>query len=440
MRTISVVMLVVFVLSFTVADVHAAVKRADVYRKANSLMDEGRYKDAERYLRGVISGQPDEALYHQLLGDALKRLGRLDEALKEYDKAKRLGGENAELYKSIGTVNKWKKNFSASREAYEKALELKPDDKEAASDLESLKLDRGLQIRGWFGGWEADYTQTSYEAMLSYGGFDRLDLYAGYSYSDQIYYTRDKFYAKGYYFYEPRSYLKFYFAYKDYDYPIDPAVKKPNPDSNSYDKVPTFEVEVAHWLTEDVRGTLIYEFYRPNFFHDKDSTANNHKLTGELYWVTPLEYLKFKVIYAILRDPDPDKTKIKGRNGATVTDVTYQTQQLLGGAVEYDRDRWSAELKYLPNRDLDNSYEYSILTSIGYRFTPKLKGRLDYVYDKYSNNSIYANKKAYVYMASGFYKLNEAVDLGVGVKKLDLPTTDETTGFVSVRYKTGLGF
>jgi hypothetical protein len=297
------------------------------------------------------------------------------------------------------------------------------------------------------GGWEADYTKGSYEAMLSYGGIDKLDLNAGYSYADQVYYTRHKVYANGYYFYNPNSYLKLNLAYKDYNYPVDPAVQKPNPDSNSYDIVPVIELEVSHWLRKDLRSTLTYEYFRPNFFHDKDSSANNHKVSAEVYYITPLDYLRFKAMFALLRDPDSKKTEIKGRNNpntslgiAASTDIQYQIQSLLGVGAEYVRGKWNAEFKYLPNRDLDSSYRYSLLAGVGYEFTDKISGRFDYVYDEYSSESNYPGKTAKVYLASVFYKLNPTIDLGVGYKFIDLPTQDDNAGFLTIAYKTGLGF
>ncbi|MBI3755875.1 MAG: hypothetical protein HY265_06930, partial [Deltaproteobacteria bacterium] len=351
-----------------------------------------------------------------------------------------------ELLKKIGTTQKWMRNYDDAAASYKQALQLNPKNEEAKVDLEALELKRGLRLKAMAGGWEADYTKESYEAMLSYGGIDKLDLNAGYSYADQVYYTRHKVYANGYLFYNPNSYLKLNLAYKDYNYPVDPAVQKPNPDSNAYDIVPIIELEVSHWLRKDLRGTLTYEYFRPSFFYDKDSTADNQKVSAELYYTTPLEYLRLKLMYAVLKDPDPKRTKIKGRGlnmplgtTAPATDIQYQTQSLLGVGAEYVRGKWNAELKYLPNRDLDSSYKYSLFAGVGYEFTDKITGRFDYVYDEYSSESNYSGKTAKVYLASVFYKLNPSIDLGVGYKFINLPTQNDNAGFLTIAYKTGLG-
>lgn len=418
----------------------------DDAREAERLIDAGQPEKAENVLNKLISNDPKNAMNHQLLGDAYRKEGRLDDALAEYEKAKSLGGENAELDKKIASTYKRKKEYRKAESSYRRALELSPKDEEAKEDLRALELNKGLRLTGSIGGWEADNTKEKYEVVASYGGFDKLDLNAGYNYSDQIYYTRHRFFANGYYFYGPNSYFKPSVSYKDYNYPVDPVVQKPNPDSNSYDKVPSVEFEVSHWFNQKWRGTLAYEYFRPSFFYDTAAHANNHKVSSELYYVTPLEYLRLKVMYAILRDPDPDKTEIKGRDNsntplgvATSTSVSYRTQSLLGAGAEILKDKWNAELKYLPNRDLDSSYSWSIITGVGYSFTDRIGGRLDYVHDKYSSKSNYSGKTANVYLASVFYKLNPSVDLGVGYKFIDLPTTNENTGFVSVTYRTGLG-
>ena len=443
MRVFSIILTAVL-LSTGIAFAKDEVK--DLYKEAEGFVDAGDYAKAEEILKKLISSEPNNAGYHKLLGDAYRKGRKLEDALSEYEKAKKLGGENAELLKGIGAAHKWMRNYDEAEMAYQKAVKLSPNDREARDDLEAIKLRKGLRLKVMLGGWEPDYTKESYEAGLSYGGIDRLDLNAGYSYADQIYYSRHKVYGSGYYFYNPDSYLKLQLAYKDYNYPVDPAVQKPNPDSNSYDTVRIFEVEGSHWFKRVLRGTLAYEYFRPTFFHDKDSAANNHKVSVELYYITPLEYLRFKAMYAILRDPDPGKTEIKGRNNpntpagtATTTDVQYQTQSLLGGGAEFSMGRWNAELKYMPNRDLDSSYKYSILAGVGYDFTERVTGRFDYVYDKYSSESNYAGKTAKVYLASVFYKLDPFVDLGVGYKYIDLPTDNDSTGFLTISYKTGLG-
>lgn len=312
---------------------------------------------------------------------------------------------------------------------------------------EAEKIDKGLQVEARIGGWEPDYTKYAYEGVLSYKGFDSLHLYAGYGYADQIYYAWDKVYAKAYYFYQPYSYAKIAVSLRHYTYPTDSTVQRPNPDSSSYDRVPTIEGEVSHWFSRTLRGTVGFEYFRPNFFYDTTASADNYKISTEVYYRTPLDFLSLKVMYAILRDPDPAKTEIKGRDNvhtpagvATQTSVIYRTSSLLGGGLELAAGRWEAGVLYLPNRDLDQSYRYSILTNVRYHVTEKLTGGLDYVYDVYSPDSNFSGETARVYMASATYDVSPRFRVGTGLKYIDLPDRNDTTGFVTLRLKTGVLF
>ena len=415
--------------------------------EAQALVDTKEFEKAAAMLEGLISSDPENAAYHQLLGDAYRNSGRLDEAIAQYRAAEEYGGPNSELYKKTGTAYKWKRDYPAAIGSYEKALELAPGDREAADDLESLKRKRGLAFRVSTGGWEPDYTTDSYEIAVSYGGFRNLELHAGYGYSDQIFYERTKLFASAYYFYSRHSYLKLYAARKDYEYPS--GSTQLQPDSNAYDVVPAFEAELSHWINPELRATLAYEFFTPSFFHDADSTADNHKVSGELYYLTPIEGLRLKAIAAVLRDPDPDKSQVKKPDDPSTplvdesvasTNIVYQTQTLFGGAIEYAKDRWSAEIKYLPNRDLDSSYGWSVLAGFGYKITDALIGRLDYVHDKYSDDSNLAGKTADVYMASAYYAINPSIDIGAGYKRIELPSEDKDAFFLSLTYRTGMVF
>jgi tetratricopeptide (TPR) repeat protein len=410
------------------------------YSEAQRLYDKGEYKNAEGVLKKLVKADPKSARNHQLLGDVYRKQGMLKEAVAEYKNSERLGGKNAELFKSMGTTYKWMGNYRKARSYYTRALKLNPDDREAKEDLESLRLSRGIGVMFMAGGWEPDYTTESYELMLSYKGYENLDLYAGLGYADQVYYERTKYYAKGYYFYKPDAYFKTAVFYKNYDYPV---ATTPVPDSNSYDKVLTLEFEVSQWLTDDLRGAVIYEYIRPNFFHDPDTSATNHKVTAEAFYKTFYEPLRLKAFFAILRDPDPDRTVIKGSPSAPAgasTSVEYQTQTLFGGGAEYVKGKWEAELKYIPNRDLDSSYSWSILAALGYQFTDRVRGRFDYVHDKFSSKSNFSGETADVYLGSVFYQVSQSLDLGAGLKHLSLPTEDDDTAFVTLSYKTGLGF
>src|SRR3990172_9661465 len=73
----------------------------DLYKEAEGFVDAGDYAKAEEILKKLISSEPNNVGYHKLLGDAYRKGRKLEDALSEYEKAKKLGGENAELLQGI---------------------------------------------------------------------------------------------------------------------------------------------------------------------------------------------------------------------------------------------------------------------------------------------------------------------------------------------------
>lgn len=440
------ILIIVISIMFFAVSAFAAQAPENYMEETKRLIDSKEYLKAEELLNKLLSDQPTSADYHRLLGDVLHKEGKLEEAIAEYNKARALGKDNAEILKGIAATYREMMYYRNAVIFYKKAIELSPDDKEAVDALDNLRLDRGIKLMAWAGGFEVDSTVESYEAALFYGGLNKTDLYAGYSHVDEIYYDKDNIYAKGYYFFNPDSYLKLNLYREEYLYPVVPLLQKPNPDSSSYFKVPGIKIEASLPLTKNLKGTFTYELTMPDFYYDRASNALNHKATAELYYTTPLDFLKAKFIYSLLRDPDPDKTQIKGRvnyaistDAATATEVRYHINRLIGGSVELSYGKWSAELKYLPNRDLDHSYKYSIFTKIGYELTQDISLRFDHLFDKYSSVSNYAGQIANVYMVSGEYKLNKRIAISAGYKHVDIPVKRQSTGFLSLTFKTGMG-
>ena len=281
--------------------------------------------------------------------------------------------------------------------------------------------------------------------MFSYRNLGNLHLYAGFGDSKQIYYDRSKVYAGGYYFFQDSSYIKSFVSQKTYDYPVNPVTRTVNPDSSSYHKEPKLEFELYHQFRENLRGRLSYEISRPTFFYDPNASVTNHKLGSELGIDTPIHGLHTKLYAAMLHDPDPNLTEIKGRNNsrtalgtATTTAVVYKNTFLYGGAVEYVRDMWEVEVKLLQNRDLDNSYNYSLLNKLIYRLDDKRYLQFDYLHDVFSNQSNYAGQTADVHLVSYYQQYSQRLKFGFGAKRIAVPGRTDDTAFVFLQANTGL--
>jgi hypothetical protein len=259
-----------------------------------------------------------------------------------------------------------------------------------------------------------------------------------------VYYDRSKVYAGAYYFYEDYSFFRMFLSERKYKYPTAPGAVAPNPDSSSYEKVPRLEMEVSQYFNQDIRGGLTYELSRPNFFHDKSTSITVQKFGGELVMNTPNPKIRVKAFASLLRDPDPNTTVIKGFNNplagpgvAPSTVVNFRTTSLFGGALQYVEPKWNFEVKYMQNRDLDNSYDFSLLNKFVYRIDDATTLQFDHVYDKFSNQSNLRGKNANVYMASYYKQVFPDVRYGFGLKHIGVPNFNENTGFLYLQYKTG---
>jgi hypothetical protein len=302
----------------------------------------------------------------------------------------------------------------------------------------------GLTLRADLGGTEPGTSKQAFEGVFRYGGFDRLELQGGYSYTDQVYFRSNRGFVTAYRYYgADGSYVKGDLTLRRYDYPVNPGVLRPTPDSNAYDWVPRGELELSHRLLAPLRVGVLYQLFPANFFYDTSSWTVNQKLAGEVE-LQPVRPLRLRLIGAVLRDPDPRRTEIAGRTSpvtgavATRTDVVYRTTSLLGGAAALDLGRASLEVQYLPNRDLDNGYAWSLLSTLDLHATPWLDVRLQEVHDEYSSVSNYPGKTAEIYMAAAVYKLSEALRLRGGFRWVDAPTRVGGTAIVGFEWRTGL--
>src|SRR5207302_7834375 len=118
----------------------------DSLRDAAQLLDAGRSREAEGMLHRLLDHDPQNGEARQLLGDLFRKDGKGPEAEQEYRRALDLGRRDPELFKSLATVQKWQRHYSAALSSYREALRLAPLDSEATDELEDLQYRRGLSL------------------------------------------------------------------------------------------------------------------------------------------------------------------------------------------------------------------------------------------------------------------------------------------------------
>jgi hypothetical protein len=276
---------------------------------------------------------------------------------------------------------------------------------------------KDLRVRLDLGGTEPGTSKQAFEGVVSYRGAAPYEVQAGYTYTDQVVYTSNRGFLTVYRFYDDElSYVKADATLRRYDYPPNGG-QPPNPDSNAYEWVPRGELELSHRFSPVVRGELQYQLFPANFFHDTSSWTVNNKFSAALE-VRPVPILALGGRAALLRDPDPSRTTV----APGATNVVYRTTSLVGGWGAVDTERLGVKLEYLPNRDLDNSYAWSLLSTLEVRPTDRIEVRLQEVHDRYSALSNFPRRTAEIFMGSAGYKLSDAFRVRAGYKYVDAPT------------------
>jgi tetratricopeptide (TPR) repeat protein len=376
-------------------------------------------------------------------GDSLRKQGDYEAALEAYQSEMTLTGETADGWKHIGWTQKAARQFADAEAALRRATELDPSDLEARDDLENLRRSRGLRLEARMGGTEPGTSKQAFEGELIYSGLNRLELHAGGGWTDNIFYEVLKAYTNAYWFYLPDSYLKADFTFRRYAYG---GAGGPTPDSNAYDRVPRLSLEVSHWFQQRIRAGLEYQLFAPNFYYDRSTRFLNHKITGELEARLGGGFTA-SIAAALLRDPDPAATLILGRpvpgapagtvctapgqlDCAAATSVVYRNEFLVGGGLSYETDSWGASVKYIPNRDLDSGFDWSIISSVDLRPADKLSFNFQWVFDRYSDAAgpAFAGQNGNIWWATVRYQLTRPLALGGGVKWVTNPSPAALTG------------
>ncbi len=380
-------------------------------------------------------------------GDSLREQGDYAGALSAYTSAIAAGGESAAAWKRVAWAQRGLRNFRAAERAFVSALAIDPGDREACDDLDALKRSRGLTVRAWYGGTEPSTSRTAMDGEVWYGGLDRVELGAGGGWTDNIFYTRFKGFVDASWFYSQESYLKASAALRKYDYT---GAKRPTPDSSAYRFEPRAELEVSHWFARFLHANLDYQLDLPNFEYDPGTWIMTHK--GALEVETLWAGLRVGGTTAVLSHPDPKTTVVAGSPSSLPgarTSVDYQPDFLWGAAVSYDASLWGVGARFISNRDLDSSYEWSVVSSFNLQPISRMTLDFQWVFDHYSADAgaPYTNEFAHVVRGEARFDVLTDLVLGAGAQYVNNPGPASTTDtsarndvslLLSLQYKTGL--
>ena len=101
---------------------------ADCYfLRGNAYLDAGDFSEAVRDYASALERDPDNAVYHNNLGIALRYLERFDDAIAAYDRAIELDPEYRDAYTNRGVVHADKGDLELAVGDFDRAVAIDPE-------------------------------------------------------------------------------------------------------------------------------------------------------------------------------------------------------------------------------------------------------------------------------------------------------------------------
>ena len=100
----------------------------------DTLLRAGRLDEAIAAYRRLTELQPDSPRGYQRLGRALQGAGRIEEALANYEKAAAIRPTSG-WYSNMGTLHYWRGDYARAAAAYQRAIELAPNEADPYANL-----------------------------------------------------------------------------------------------------------------------------------------------------------------------------------------------------------------------------------------------------------------------------------------------------------------
>jgi Tfp pilus assembly protein PilF/2-polyprenyl-3-methyl-5-hydroxy-6-metoxy-1,4-benzoquinol methylase len=109
----------------------------------NALKQLGRFEDAAASYRRALKSKPDFAMAHINLGNVQKELGQLDGAAASYRQALKIEPNFADTHNNLGAVLQDLGQLDDAAASYQQVIGIKPDNIVALNNLANLLLNRG---------------------------------------------------------------------------------------------------------------------------------------------------------------------------------------------------------------------------------------------------------------------------------------------------------
>ena len=115
---------------------YVGLNRKELYviaQQAYQLLNSGKLEEARDIYQGLVAADPYDSVFHCHLGSVLLRLGKPDEALKEFDAALQYNIANVDAFAGRGEIRLAQGSLKEAVADLRKAIELDPEGKRAST-------------------------------------------------------------------------------------------------------------------------------------------------------------------------------------------------------------------------------------------------------------------------------------------------------------------
>lgn len=332
---------------------------------AQTLSWKGEIPESIKLYERTLTLYPKYVSAHRELAMVYARNNNFSKAYHYLNKAVKIDPKDPDSYVSLATVERWDRRFGEAEENYYCAYDLVPNYKSASNGLRSLELANSLNINI---GLEQDYLSNLYYSSVDYPILRKQDLKISYSYLDRTFYFRNRIKAELQHYFTLKTRLRLAYANTKYNYP-----EQVNPDNTSRTKSNELSLKINTFLSRSWQLELGYRFSQTELYHWQDVIGNVHLIQLGLQkdWAS---WLTTEAGLAILRDFDADVSDT----------LIYNDFTLFQGALFINPTNWlNIGLRYIPNRDLDNSILQTYMAHIRIGLTQGLALQFRYRHDEY---------------------------------------------------------
>ena len=314
--------------------------------------------------RAELARDPDNADAWRGLGRVLRWKGRLEESRTAYSRAAALDPDDPEAALGIAASYRYDRDLAEAARLYEAAATRWPDDEEVKQGLFQLRRERSPRLNLFY---EDDLSFKTRSVGTALPFLSREEAYLEYQEEErEDIYTRKDAKAGLIHFFGLNHLIEFNVRLSDYKYHV------PVSDYAAIDKFQEYRLKYVRPITPDQVATIRYTL-RPTRLQTTGDTFNSHKLEAELrsQW-SP----RFATVIGtgLLRDLDED--------AASSDDL--RTTALVRAGVEYAvTTRFQVAANYITNPDLDNTINSTSLAQLYYSWNDTWSSLYRFRHDDY---------------------------------------------------------